>query len=87
MALLAEKRDRPRHRNKTHRRWVERLNHPAHHPDQCGICTYWVPLSGEWGLDWGVCTNGESSLDGRAQFEHDHCDAFERAREWATPDG
>jgi hypothetical protein len=58
----------------------------AWYQEQCGICTFRVPLAGDWGLSWGLCTNYASPLDGRAAFEHDGCDVFERAEEWASPD-
>jgi Protein of unknown function (DUF3027) len=73
---------------------MQRRNRAQEHPDyqdswraqQCGARTFWVPLAGDWGLDYGVCTNPASPFDGRAQFEHDGCDHFAAATAWATPD-
>ena len=50
---------------------------------QCGMCTYWIPLGGRWN-DWGVCTNGESPLDRHAVNEHDGCPFFLSAGDWGT---
>ena|SRR5438132_1702443 len=58
----------------------------AWYAEQCGRCTYWVPLAGDWGLDYGACTNPRSPYDGRVQFEYDGCDVFVDAEEWASPD-
>jgi hypothetical protein len=52
---------------------------------QCGACTFWVPLAGTWGLDFGTCTNPASAFDGRAQFEHDGCEQFQEAKAWGSP--
>jgi hypothetical protein len=43
------------------------------YPEQCGRCEFWVPLAGEWGLDWGGCTNPRSPFDAMIRFEHDGC--------------
>jgi Protein of unknown function (DUF3027) len=76
-----------RHQDATHARWVEDLNWTDHHPEQCGICRWWIPLTGTWGSDWGVCSNPASRFDARARFEHDGCNAFEEARGgWIYPD-
>jgi hypothetical protein len=85
-------RDKAHHRQ-THTRWVEKISRNTGAPDypdewahqQCGGCRYWVPLTSEWGLDWGGCSNVGSSFDRHVMFEHDGCDAFEEADRWVTP--
>jgi len=47
--------------------------------EQCGNCRHWISLEGPLGADWGVCSNGDSTLDGHVMFEHDGCDSFETA--------
>ncbi len=46
----------------------------------------WLPLTGKWGLDWGVCSNPDSPNDRTAVFEHDGCAGFEEADEWVVPE-
>jgi hypothetical protein len=83
----------PSHRRSTHRRWVTHLNRRMGEDgyqeewrrEQCGLCQYWIPLAGSWGLDRGVCSNEASSFDGMARFEHDGCEAYEEAPEWRGP--
>lgn len=50
-------------------RWreVEQVGSQALH------CTYYVPLQGDLGSDWGVIVNPESSRFGMLTFEHDDC--------------
>jgi Protein of unknown function (DUF3027) len=89
-----EARHDPAHAKGTHERWLERRSRRQDQPDyrdewqaqQCGGCTFWVPLAGTWGLDYGVSTHPASPFDGRAQFEHDGCEQFEAAGAWASPD-
>lgn len=84
--------DTSEHRGETHRRWIQHRNRDTASDDyreqwysgQCGGCWFYVPLAGEYGYDWGVCTNSRSPFDRRAMFEHDGCEAFESAGEWVT---
>ena len=77
-----------------HDRWMPRRNRKPESPEyrdewyvqQCGMCRFWIPLSGELGSDYGACTNPRSPFDGRVQFEHDGCDEYEEAEEWGLPD-
>jgi hypothetical protein len=83
----------PSHRRSTGRRWDGHLNRSMRSEDyleewrrqQCGLCQYWIPLAGTWGLDWGACSNEASPFDGTVRFEHDGCDAYEEAPEWRGP--
>ncbi len=75
------------HKRATHDRWRQHIQHTEWRYEQCGRCTFWLPLTGDWGLDWGVCSNPESAHDRSAMFEHDGCAAFEDADEWVLPDG
>lgn len=50
--------------------------------EQCGACTFFIPLEGVIGLDWGGCTNEASPLDGRIVFEHDGCGGFRAGIAW-----
>ena len=89
-----EARHQQRHWQATHERWLDRRHRKQEAPDyqdvwqaqQCGACTFWVPLAGSWGLDWGACSNPRSPLDGRVQFEHDGCAEFRPGSEWASPE-
>lgn len=82
------------HSHSTHERWVARRNRDTGDPDykeewygeQCGGCTFYVPLAGRFGEDWGVCSNEKSPFDGKAVFEHDGCEEFANNPEgWAPP--
>ena len=42
----------------------------------CG-CKFYIPLKGELGNDWGVCSNPESKRCGLLTFEHQGCLDFE----------
>lgn len=46
----------------------------------CG-CDYFINLSGEFGKDWGVCTNSNSHRCGLLTFEHQGCSNFSRKGE------
>lgn len=69
-----------------HRRWQAKVNQREWAADQCGVCLYWIPLAGQWGLDWGACCNADSPFDGRVMFEHDGCPVFRKAEKWARPE-
>jgi hypothetical protein len=91
--MIADRPD-PRSLAAAHERWLTRRNRKqeqAGYRDdwwahQCGMCRFWIRLQPPLGADFGVCTNEESEFDGRAQFEHDGCEHFEQAREWAQAD-
>ena len=85
-------RDNKQHHRSTHERWVAERNRvtDSDSPDdwwaeQCGICRYWLPLDGGWGLDWGVCSNPQGNFDGVVRFEHDGCEHHDAADEWIIP--
>ena len=77
-----------------HDRWIQRRFRRTDDPEyrenwydeQCGGCTFWIPLSGELGTDYGVCADVKSPFDGTVRFEHDGCDEFEPSGNWAVPD-
>jgi hypothetical protein len=81
----------PVHLAEVHERWMMRRNRRQEDPDyrdewwaqQCGMCRFWIALQPPLGHDFGVCTNPASQFDGRVQFEHDGCENFEQAVEWA----
>ena len=56
------------------------------YPEQCGRCEFWVPLAGEWGLDWGGCTNPRSAFDAMIRLEHDGCAEYSAAADWGQPE-
>jgi hypothetical protein len=100
VATMGEVLERPtearfsvRHRRTTATRWSEQLNRRMDEPSyreewrrqQCGLCEYWIPLAGWWGLDWGGCSNAASPFDGSMRFEHDGCDEYREAAEWYGP--
>ena len=71
------------HIRRCHRRWSKQQTRGGQQPyagdwyaEQCGGCRFYIPLTGGFRSDWGVCTNAASPRDGRATFEHDGCDAF-----------
>jgi hypothetical protein len=37
------------------------------------MCEFWIHLAGQWGRDWGGCSNPLSPLDSTIRFEHDGC--------------
>jgi hypothetical protein len=47
------------------------------YPDCSVGCKYFIPLSGELGCDWGVCSNPLSHRSGLLTFEHQGCQKFE----------
>lgn len=73
------------HLSSCHDRWMERRNRKSEQEEfnekwefeQCFRCTYFLPLSGILGSDWGGCSNEKSPFDGRLMFEHDGCEEFE----------
>ena len=68
-----------------HERWGDKSNRDSsvdEAPDewvwsQCEGCRYWIPLTGEFRTDWGVCSNSKSKFDGVVRFAHDGCDEYE----------
>ncbi|MFD6329525.1 DUF3027 domain-containing protein [Streptomyces niveus] len=70
--------------DEVHERWLRLLNRSTGDPgyrdewfdEQCGGCKFWIALSGELGLDWGVCAHAGSAFDGQVRFEHDGCEGF-----------
>ena len=79
-------RDSSEHFSETHERWLNKfpLNRNIMSPDykeewipeQCFKCQFYIKLTGLFGMDWGVCSNKASHLDGRVMFEHDGCEFF-----------
>jgi hypothetical protein len=49
------------------------------------MCEFWVPLAGQWGLDYGACANPRSPFDGRVRFEHDGCEEYSEGGMWGGP--
>ena len=45
----------------------------------CG-CRWYLPVKGQLGMDWGVCTNPASPRKSLLTFEHQGCPAFEADR-------
>ncbi len=84
--LLRPARNDPRHRDATARRWSADFDDGAWRDEQCGRCRYWIPLAGDWGSEWGVCSCADSPHDRRATFEYDTCAAYSAAAEWAVPE-
>ncbi len=68
-----------------HERWLKKINRDIdaeNKPDkwiwnQCETCRHYLRLAGEYGNDWGVCSNLISKFDGQSRFSHDGCDFFE----------
>ncbi len=83
------------HYYECHSRWIEQRNnwHPnmkeEDTPDewydqQCGSCQFFVPLSGSFKSDYGVCSNAQSPFDRTAMFEHDGCIHFAPSNTWVS---
>ena len=75
-------------RNACHKRWCETgratppegtLEYKMAVDDckQCGFCAFYIPLTSDLGMDWGVCGNAKGPHDGKAVFEHFTCQAYE----------
>lgn len=87
-----DRREDVEHARACHQRWMARRNRKQEAPEykeewyrqQCGACTYFAPLAGLLGDDYGACSNVASMFDGRVMFEHDGCDQFDDAGEWWT---
>lgn len=83
---MKEKYDSPEHFRLCHERWTSRTNRNLSMPDrpdewiwnQCESCMYWLPISGKFATDWGICSNEKSASDGIVRFAHDGCDDFEQ---------
>jgi len=67
-----------------HKRWLKNLgewdNKQTFSKDgvcrQCGGCSYYIPLKGSFGSDWGVCCQENSKFNGKVVFEHFSCEKF-----------
>jgi hypothetical protein len=44
---------------------------------QCGGCAFFIALTSDLGMDWGVCGNPKSKNDGKVIFEHSTCLHYE----------
>ena len=79
------------HATATFKRWEQKIHRhrdptlPTYEDiwitEQCLQCQFYVKLTGLLGLDWGVCSNSISPLDGRVMFEHDGCEYFSSLEE------
>lgn len=49
---------------------VERWKDNSDYPDCSSGCRHFLPLDGNSGLDWGVCSNPASPRAGLLTFEH-----------------
>jgi hypothetical protein len=59
-------------RQAAEKRWAGRsYEHRADEDAQCGGCRYFAAL----GMDYGICANSVSPLDGCITFEHGGCPA------------
>lgn len=56
---------------------------------QCGFCAFYISLTSDLGMDWGVCGNAKSPHDGKVVFEHHTCLQYEfrPAPDEEKPDG
>jgi len=71
----------PEEMEKIHPRWFEKMTAiegrygpPKYELAQCGGCSYFIPLEGSIGADWGACSNPMSNFDARVVFEHHGCE-------------
>lgn len=57
-------------RDDAERRWIDRsYAHRADQELQCGGCAFFAAT----GMDFGICANADSPLDGAITFEHGGC--------------
>jgi hypothetical protein len=78
------------HQTATHSRWLDGRNRRQEetsyrdewYVEQWGRWEFWVPLAGQWGRDWGGCSNPLSPFDSTIRFEHDGCDEYSEAADW-----
>ena len=57
-------------RERAERRWADRsYSHRVDGDKQCGGCRYFAAT----GMDFGICGNPKSPLDGAITFEHGGC--------------
>ena len=50
---------------------VKRWSDPSlSYPDCSSGCRHFVPLEGELGMDWGVCSNPDGPRSGMLTWEH-----------------
>ena len=54
---------------------------------QCGCCSYFIPLEGSIGADWGVCSSKYSIYEREAVFEHFGCVRHSEANKIVGRDG
>ena len=81
---MADLNDDKKYFRKTHERWMGKRNRKQeseHYKDewyksQCFSCKYYLPLAGEFGADYGACSNPISDYDGYVRFEHDGCSSY-----------
>lgn len=60
----------PSERKAAEHRWADRsYQHRADEDYQCGGCRFFAAL----GMDYGICVNPASRLDGSITFEHGGC--------------
>ncbi len=72
----------PKHLDDCHERWMlrrHRVQEAEGYRDewrrqQCFNCQYFIPLTGVFADDYGVCSNANAEADGLVRFEHDGCD-------------
>jgi hypothetical protein len=94
LASMDEARHSGSHREVTRSRWLESRNRRQEdsayrdewRAEQCGMCEFWIPLAGVWGLDNGACSKAASPFDGTIRSEHDGCDRFSPGRVWGIPE-
>ena len=80
---------------KTHERWMNgkaprnrtmgteeyQANFEKWVTQQCFDCQFYIPVAGEMGMDWGVCSHPDSPFDAKLMFGHDGCDHHSPAAE------
>ncbi len=78
------------HFNECHQRWMMLRNRKQEvrdykeewYAEQCGMCKYFIPLTGVFAEDYGACSSSNSKFDGMIRFEHDGCNIFEDSEVW-----
>ena len=76
--------------NAIHKRWIDKVEDQVYDlsedhirqkmyqdGQQCGACAFYIPLTSDKGMDYGVCANAKSRFDSKLKFEHDNCEQYE----------
>lgn len=70
-----------RHAKKVDKRWMQKFYRPYVFDNQCTNCRFFVPSNAAFPIEWGVCSNMLSALDGLATIATHGCNQYENIDE------